>query len=323
MRRWRPSKPTDVSVEVRAGKARSDLDRSYVSHGFKVHSGKAGDWRFSTEHIEVVDAGSRTAWLDRQGDMITGAPRVADKPEPTASVMVLAKQAKAFSKTNPLRNIRRYRVNPDEMRKPQLEVEEKRLSENGSNIATAIRAIKSSKKIRAIVEPMAKIVPGLVDIFTEQAGRYMVLKFKQRQGGQDVADFQATEMSEGALRALGIIVATHQMEREELLIVEEPEVSIHAGAAGLLFDVLKEASGRGAVLITTHSADLLDKARDEEILVCEYRDGSTFIGKLATAQRDVVRTGLFSLSELMRSEPLRIESAPPAPHAKQPRASRG
>ena len=80
----------------------------------------------------------------------------------------------------------------------------------------------------------------------------------------------------------GILVAAQQMTPDELLIIEEPEVSIHVGAAQLLFDVLKDASRRGAVLVTTHSADLLDAARDEEILVCSYRDGVTKIGPLAT-----------------------------------------
>jgi type I restriction enzyme M protein len=63
------------------------------------------------------------------------------------------------------------------------------------------------------------------------------------------------------------------------------------------------------VLLTTHSADLLDKAKDEEILVCSYREGVTNIGPLARAQRQIVREGLFSLAELMRSEPLRIEGS--------------
>ena len=97
------------------------------------------------------------------------------------------------------------------------------------------------------------------------------------------------------------------MQRDELLIVEEPEVAIHAGAAQLLFELLKEASEKGAVLITTHSPDLLDHARDEEILVCSYDEGATRIGPLAQRQRNIVREGLFSLAELMRTEPLRIE----------------
>jgi AAA domain, putative AbiEii toxin, Type IV TA system len=95
---------------------------------------------------------------------------------------------------------------------------------------------------------------------------------------------------------------------DELLVIEEPEVSVHVGAAGFLYDVLRQAAEKGTVLLTTHSADLLDAAADDEILVCEYAGGVTRVGRLAAAQRQVVRDGLFSLAELMRSEPLRMES---------------
>ena len=98
----------------------------------------------------------------------------------------------------------------------------------------------------------------------------------------------------------------------ELIIIEEPEASIHPGAANVLFDVLKDASEKGGVLITTHSPELLSAAGDEEILVCELRDGATHIGPLAQAQREAVREGLFSVAELMRAEPLRIDGRPPA-----------
>src|SRR3712207_7511297 len=114
-------------------------------------------------------------------------------------------------------------------------------------------------------------------------------------------------MSEGAIRALGILVAAQQMSRDELLLLEEPEVSIHPGAAAVLFEFLKQASRRGAVLLTTHSAELLDAAKDEEILVCDYREGVTHIGPMEKEQRRLVKEGLLSAAELMRSEPLRIE----------------
>jgi predicted ATPase len=306
VRRWRPSKPTDVSIDLRAAVSQDALEGSYVRHQFKIHSGKAGDWHFSQEEIEVVHDGEARARWQRRAQKLTGVAPPGSAPSPTASAMVLARQIKAFAQTSALRNVRRYRLNPDEMRKPQLAAEDTRLSETGDNIAMAVRSIGTGKGLKALLEPMRKIVPGLTHIYSEQLGRYIVLRFKQEQGDA-VAEFNATEMSEGALRALGIVVATHQMESDELLIVEEPEVSIHSGAAELLFDLLKEASQRGAVLVTTHSADLLDKAKDEEILVCSYRDGATKIGPLAKQQREVVRQGLFSLAELMRSEPLRIE----------------
>ncbi len=307
VRRWRRTKPTDVTIDVRAARTIAALDRTYVRHLFRIHSGRQGDWSFSKETIEVMEDHTPKESLQRKGSTITGSNALPAAPATTASVMLAAKQFKQFAPTAALRNVRRYRLSPDAMRQPQLSVEETRLRENGDNIAASIQSIRAAGNIKDITQPMAKIVPGLEDIYVDQVGRYIALKFKQSQEEDAVAEFNATEMSEGALRALGIIVAAHQMTSDELLIIEEPEVSIHIGAANLLFDLLKGASARGAVLVTTHSADLLDAARDEEILVCEYKEGSTHIGPLSKAQREVVKQGLFSVAELMRSEPLRIE----------------
>jgi type I restriction enzyme M protein len=163
-----------------------------------------------------------------------------------------------------------------------------------------------------VTEAMRKIIPGLVRIDDSAVGRYMSLRFFQARPGGKEAEFTATEMSEGAIRALAILVAAQQIRPHELLILEEPEVALHPGAAGVLFDALKTASRRGSVLITTHSPELLDAAHDEEILVCDYRKGVTDVGPLDKGQRKLVRDGLFSISEIMRAEPLRIDGKRPA-----------
>jgi len=312
VRRWRPSKPTDVTVDVRAGASKAALETDYVRHQFTIHSGQKGDWSFRRELVEHVVRGETQFRIERIGNRISAGPKVSvvDLTD-TASVMILARQFKDFSRGAQLQSVRRYRLNPEEMRKPQLSSERTRLEESGANIATATRSLKKTKSFSDILAAMQKIVPGLVDIYPELVGRFISLKFRQQKAAGETAEFNATEMSEGALRAYGIIVASYQMTSEELLVIEEPEVSIHVGAANVLFDVLKHASERGAVLVTTHSADLLDAARDEEILVCDYRAGLTRIGELAAAQRAVVRDGLFSVAELMRSEPLRIEGQAP------------
>ena len=310
VRRWRPSKAADITVDVRASATRSGLDRAYVRHDFQIRSGRKGEWTFASERIEVVDTRTRGAHLTRRGNLIEATPPIPSALELTGSAMVVARQIKPFARVSALHDVRRYRLNTDAMRRPQIAAQETRLRESGDNIAAAVHALRASGDISTIVEPMTKIIPGLRDIYVDQVGRYLVLKFKQTQDDADtVADFNATEMSEGALRALGIIVATRQMARDELLVIEEPEVAVHVGAANLLFEILKEASSRGAVLVTTHSADLLDAARDEEILVCEYSSGTTRIGPLSSVQRQIVREGLFSVAQLMRSEPLRIEPA--------------
>jgi type I restriction enzyme M protein len=328
IRRRRPE-PTDIVIDLRASRSREGLDTDYVRHLFRIKSNSNGKFSFARELIEIVSKGSRATKFERRSSKssitITAGSHMVklrsgdslNRMEKTASAMVIAGQMKIFARTSALRNIRRYRLNPDEMRQPRLASDKIRLEENGANIAVAIRAVRESGRFDELLRAMAKIVPGLRDVTVRQVDPFLTLRFFQEQESGLLAEFNATEMSEGALRALGIIVATLQMEPNELLIIEEPEVSIHVGAAALLFDVLKEASEAGAVLITTHSADLLDAAKDEEILVCEYAHGATSIGPLATAQREVVREGLFSLAELMRSEPLRIERPHRARRAKR------
>ena len=338
LRRWRPAKPCDVTVDIRAAKLQAELDTDYVRHQFTIHSGASGKWTFRKERIEIVQQQKHVFWIERAAAKLTmspthvpapppprpsaiSAPRVQAPPPPrpppppplseTASAMVFARQFAELSISAALRNVRRVRLNPEAMRQPQPTTEIRRLDESGSNVGVAYRNLGRPAQAQ-ILAAMQKIVPGLADISVEQFDRFLILKFDQRQPRGQIAKFSATEMSEGALRALGILVAAQQMTADELLIIEEPEVSIHVGAAQLLFDVLKQASRRGAVLVTTHSADLLDAAHDEEILVCSYREGVTNIGPLASAQRELVRQGLFSVAELMRSEPLRIEGEAPA-----------
>jgi type I restriction enzyme M protein len=287
-----------VTVDIRAASSQKSLETDYVRHRFTIRSGRDGAWSFSHEDIELVAKGKSKFKIVRTprqfefgpryqfGGFFGGSARLNKVSELSemASVMVFARQFNALEQHAPLRNVTRIRLSPESMRRPQA--------------ATEMGA-------------MRKIVPGLSRISVEPFDRFLLLKFDQHQAGAEVATFSSAEMSEGALRALGILVAAQQMTKGELLIIEEPEVSMHVGAAQLLFDVLETASRKGAVLLTTHSADILDAASDEAILVCSYRAGVTRVGPLSSAQRDVVREGLFSIAELMRSEPLRIEGERP------------
>lgn len=72
-------------------------------------------------------------------------------------------------------------------------------------------------------------------------------------------------MSDGTLRALGILAAIFQGSngtRVPLVAIEEPEVALHPAAAGVLLDGLRETSQFTQLLVTSHSPDVLD---DESI----------------------------------------------------------
>ena len=92
----------------------------------------------------------------------------------------------------------------------------------------------------------------------------------------------------------------------KLVGIEEPEGALHPAAAGVLTDVLHEASERVQVIVTSHSADLLDRETIpiESILAVVSEHGETKVARLDDAGRTVLREGLFTAGELLRMDQL-------------------
>lgn len=112
-------------------------------------------------------------------------------------------------------------------------------------------------------------------------------------------------MSDGTLRALGVLTAVFQRDKEakvSLVAIEEPETALHPAAAGVLLDSLIESSEHVQILVTSHSADMLDRKEVEadNLLAVESHQGVTRIGAVDHVARDALRTHLFTAGELLR-----------------------
>jgi predicted ATPase len=126
-------------------------------------------------------------------------------------------------------------------------------------------------------------------------------------------------MSDGTLRALGVLIALFQAgnggaARVPLIGIEEPEVALHPAALGALLDSLREASESKQILITSHSADLLDSKEitPDELLSVVADKGVTKIAPLDEAGRTLLRKHLYTPGEL-----LRLNQIAPDPNALQ------
>jgi len=84
--------------------------------------------------------------------------------------------------------------------------------------------------------------------------------------------------------------------------IEEPEVAVHPGAAGVLRDALQAASSTVQIAVTSHSPDLLDdkEIRDDWILGVVNEKGETKIGPIDQAGRSSIRDRLYTAGELLR-----------------------
>ncbi len=204
-----------------------------------------------------------------------------------------------------------YNLNPDEIRDFQPPDAGEVLLRDGRNLASVLNFMGSENPAAKaqVVELLSKAVPGVVDVAARHVGNKERLEFRQKVGEKSAAwRFAAENMSDGTLRALGILTALFQSsnggtpKRVPLVGIEEPEAALHPGAAGVLRDGLKAASRRTQVLVTSHSPDLLDdkSISDQNILAVTNRNGDTVIGPVDEAGRSAIQGRLFTAGELLR-----------------------
>jgi predicted ATPase len=177
------------------------------------------------------------------------------------------------------------------------------LEPDGSNTASVYDELDGADR-RSLVDELAAIVPGVQHIDVQRFADKVTLAFRQDAGEGHSRKFLARYMSDGTLRAFGILLALHQPSRPSLLVVEEPEVAIHLGALRTMVDILGQHSDSTQILLTTHSADIVDTL-DIDALRVVWNDGTaSHIAGVAEHTRQTVRRGLITPGELLRVDSL-------------------
>ncbi len=107
--------------------------------------------------------------------------------------------------------------------------------------------------------------------------------------------------SDGFRRFFAHLLALYQQPSKLLLIFEAPETGIHPGALKLLADEFKMAplKGRGQVVVTTHSPELLNHLDVSSLRVVTMKNHETMIGEVSEEQFDSVKEGLLTTGELL------------------------
>ena len=210
-----------------------------------------------------------------------------------------------------LSGIRVYKIDPLVLQNPQSPDDGRRLLANGGNAASVLKRLgrQSPEELPNIRDLLAAIVPSMIDVNPTTYGNKLSLEFKQ-QWKSDVVTFDAANMSDGTLRALGLITAVFQKPTPPIVVIEEPELTMHPGALGAILDLLQHASERMQVVVTTHSPDILDARWIEErhLRLLEWEDGKTRVSRLSEASRDILDKGIMCAGELLRSNALRAET---------------
>ena len=209
-----------------------------------------------------------------------------------------------------------YNFYPDKLRDLQNPDLGDVLLRDGSNLTSVFSRLSPTVK-QDIEEYLALVTPDVREVDVVTFGPKQTLGFRQKITDNGYRGrFLANNMSDGTLRALGILVALFQddhdrQKRVPLVGIEEPELALHPAAAGVLLDSLRDAAHRTQVIITSHSPDLLDnKDLDvDSILAVEACDGNTAIAQVDEVGRSVLRDRLYTIGELLRLDQLMPDPA--------------
>ncbi|MDX2298409.1 MAG: AAA family ATPase [Xanthomonadaceae bacterium] len=205
-----------------------------------------------------------------------------------------------------------YNLNPKLMRELQKPQDGRLLKPAGENIASVIGHLErvAPGRMQTIKEYLQSVVPMVHGMERKAIGPMETLEFRQEMAGaKHPWKFLAQNMSDGTLRALGVMTALLQSNVDHaptVIGIEEPETALHPAASAALREVLVYAADHTQVLVTSHSPDLLDdRGIDADaILAVVSEEGETRIAPLDDASRQVLREHLFSAGELLRMNQL-------------------
>jgi predicted ATPase len=289
-------------------------------HAFEVTASGRGAWavrrerclvRWSSEAFRAPDGFS---YQLEGGDVIEWPERLGAPPPASTDRLFLvnaAGHAPFRAVFDRLTHMGFYNLNPGVMRALQPPDPGHLLKRDGANIASVLSHLDASdERKQRLVEYLGKVAPGIVGVEPRSLGPAETVEFRQRvHGATDPWRFLAQSMSDGTVRALGVLVALHQTGNGQpmpLVGIEEPETALHPAAAGVLLDALRDAGSRMQVIANTHSADLLadPDIDDASILAVTSEDNETRIGPIERVGREAMRERLFTAGELLREDRL-------------------
>ncbi len=300
-----------------------NLAESTGHYAFKIGAKPGGSYEIQQEECWVARLGANrgvNSYRVKSGHVVsstfTPAPAAASDRLYLVSVSGLAEFRPLY---DALASMGFYNLNPGTIRDLQPPDPGDLLKRDGSNIASVLSnlATRSPELKTRIEEYIGKVATGITGVDRFAIGHKETLEFRQEvRGAKHPWQFLAANMSDGTLRAFGVLVALFQgagngNAARRLVGIEEPEIALHPAAAGILTDALQDASDHAQILVTSHSPDLLDNDSipDDAVLAVLAEHGDTRIGPLDEAGRSALRDHLYTAGELLRMDQLHPDPA--------------
>ena len=153
------------------------------------------------------------------------------------------------------------------------------LRSDASNLAAFLYKLKeeSSDIYKKICKTISLAVPLFDDFVLEpttlSSGEEQIrLLWKQKDSDYEL---WSSQLSDGSIRFICLVTALLQPNPPSTIIIDEPELGLHPYAITLLGGLLRSASTRMQVIVSTQSVPLVNEFEIEDLIVVEREEGAT------------------------------------------------
>lgn len=141
-------------------------------------------------------------------------------------------------------------------------------------------ANQEPKYYKRIVATIQQIAPFFDDFLlrpTIERDDYILLEWKEK--NSDLV-FSANQLSDGTLRMMALVTLLLQPQLPSLICIDEPELGLHPYAIKVLASLLKMASMKSQIIVSTQSVTLVDALEPEDLVVVNRKEGQTVFERL-------------------------------------------
>ena len=316
--------PASLSWVVTGRGGKSDPEQvGGVRHAVQFYSHQ-NELRLADERIEmaVASKGRKTPWwfyhMNRNGKPLEAHLHDSRGPEgqegvtripqsqlvPGASILTQVRAPDRYEVFRYLEEqylgIRLYRdwcVGPSAQIRQAVRSDERQdqLGRGGHNLAVLVAALSAQER-QQVVAQMNCLYSGVRGLTAKPVLGGSLQLYLEEEGGFETP---AHRLSDGTLRYLALLGVLLKKKLPSLIAIEEPELGLHPDVIPAVAKLLKEASERTQLVVTTHSRMLVDGLGDdpESVIVCEKHDGESVFERL-DGKRMKVWLEKYSLGEL-------------------------
>ena len=158
------------------------------------------------------------------------------------------------------------------------------LRPDAANLAAFLYRLwtSSAKEYQQIVKVVRLVIPFFDDFeLTPQSlptGEEQI-RLLWRQKNSDYP-LWPSQLSDGSLRFICLATALLQPKPPDTIIIDEPELGLHPYAITLLGSLIRSASERIQIIISTQSVALVNEFAIEDLVIVESEDGATVFKRL-------------------------------------------